>query len=67
MGSKGQIPEELSQTLLTNKKQGTWTKYTPLTLSRQCQLALTAIKKIFCLITSLEHLKNFLKMIPSPI
>jgi hypothetical protein len=29
---QGPIPEEISQTLLTNKKQETWTKYTPTTL-----------------------------------
>jgi hypothetical protein len=29
---QGAIKEEMSQTLLTNKKQGDWTKYTPLTL-----------------------------------
>ncbi len=31
-GKQKPILEEMSQTLLTNKKQGTWTKYTPITL-----------------------------------
>ncbi len=35
-------PEEMSQILLTNKKQGNLVKYTPLTLSNQRKLALTA-------------------------
>ncbi len=45
-----QIPEETSQILLTNKKQGTWTKYTPMTtLFSQRKFALTARNTLFTL------------------
>jgi hypothetical protein len=39
MGSKGLVPEEMSQTLVTNKKQGKNYKYTPLTLLSQTNFA----------------------------
>jgi hypothetical protein len=49
-GEQGQIPEETSQILLTNEKQGTWTKYTPTTtLFSQRKLALTAKNTLFAL------------------
>ncbi len=42
-GKQGQIPKEMSQILLTNKKQGNLDfKYTPLTLLSQHKLSLTA-------------------------
>ncbi len=53
MGSKGRHLEELSLTLLTNKKQENWTKYMLLTLLRQHKLALTTRNA-----QSLGHLKN---------
>jgi hypothetical protein len=45
-----QIPEETSQILLTNKKQGTWTSTHPTTtLFSQSKLALTARNTLFAL------------------
>jgi hypothetical protein len=38
---QGPVPEEISQTLLTNKKQGKTTKYTQLTLLSQPSFAFT--------------------------
>jgi hypothetical protein len=48
-GKQGLIPEEMSQTLLTNKKQENTDKYTPLTLLGQPKLALTGKKTLFAL------------------
>jgi hypothetical protein len=45
--NQGPIPEEMSQTLLTNKKQKTWNKYTPVKLLRQCKLAITERNTLF--------------------
>jgi hypothetical protein len=45
-GKQGPIPEEIYQTLLTNKKKETWLKYTPQTLLSQHKLALTARKTL---------------------
>jgi hypothetical protein len=53
-GKQGLIRDEMSQTLLTNKKQGTWT---PLTLLNQRKLAFT-----FCVIKSLEPIKKLKKL-----
>ncbi len=52
------IPEEISQSLLTYKNQGNWTKYMPLTLFSQLELALTARNTLLRL-QSLEHLNHF--------
>jgi hypothetical protein len=41
--------KEISQTLLTNKKQRTWIKYTSLTLLSQGKLALTEGNTLFAL------------------
>jgi hypothetical protein len=41
-GKQGLKPEEMSQTLLTSKKQGNLDEYTPVTLLNQRKLALTA-------------------------
>jgi hypothetical protein len=46
MGSKSR--DMMSQTMLANKKQGTWIKYTPLTLLNQRKLTLTARNTLFC-------------------
>jgi hypothetical protein len=50
-GHQGPIPEEMSETQLTNffKSKEAWTKYTPVTLLRQRQLALTARNTLFWL------------------
>jgi hypothetical protein len=48
-GKQVPIPEDISQTLRTNKKQETWSKCTPLTLLSQCKLALTARNTLFAL------------------
>jgi hypothetical protein len=49
MGMEGPIPEEIYQTLLTNRSKETWIKYMQLTLLSQRKLALTARKKVFAL------------------
>ncbi len=48
-GKQGPIHEEMSQTLLTNKNKEKWTKYTPLTLLNQRELALIARNTLFAL------------------
>jgi hypothetical protein len=45
---QGMRPEEIYQTLLTNKKE-TWVKYTTLTLLSRRKLALTARNTLFAL------------------
>jgi hypothetical protein len=47
-GKQEPIPEEMSQTLQTNKKQGTWIKYAPLTVLSQRKLTLTAKNTFLC-------------------
>jgi hypothetical protein len=55
-GKQGPIPEEMSQTPLTNKKlEETWTKYTPLTLLSQRKLALT-VRNTYCSVKDDAHL-----------
>jgi hypothetical protein len=46
---QGLIAEEIYKTLLTTKKQGNWTVYTPATLFSLCKLALTARNTFFAL------------------
>jgi hypothetical protein len=55
-GKQGSIPEEMFLTLLNKKKQGNLD--TPPTLLSPRKLALTAEKYTFCVIKSLEQLKN---------
>ncbi len=62
-GKKGPIPEEMSQTLLTNKKQGNWDM--PQTLLIQQKLALTARNTLYALYNHWSSLKT--KKIASPL
>jgi hypothetical protein len=64
-GKQGLIPEEMSQTLLTNRSKETWTKYTPTTLANVNSHQPKEMGH-FCVIKSFEQLKNFKKMAPSP-
>jgi hypothetical protein len=54
-GTQEPVPDEMSLTLLTNKKQGKMAKYTPLTLSSQPSFALINRKKY--VFFSMEHRK----------
>jgi hypothetical protein len=51
---QGPTPEEMFQTLLTNKKQGNLTKYTPTTLLSQYKIVFTARKTLFGLLNHLS-------------
>jgi hypothetical protein len=66
-GKQEPIPEEMSQTPLNNKKQENWTKYTPLTLLSQRELALTARYTLFCLYKIIGAHKKIKKLAASPI
>jgi hypothetical protein len=52
------VPEEMSQTLLTNTKQEKTTKYTPLTLPSQPSFVFTGRNKFI----SMENQKSPLKI-----
>jgi hypothetical protein len=57
-GKQGPIPEEIYQTLLTNKKQGSRGQVHAANIVKPTKTRINREKYTFSVIKSLEHLKN---------
>jgi hypothetical protein len=57
-GKQGPVPKEISQTLLTNKKQGKLDLVHAPNIIMSTRTSINREKYTFCVVKSLEHLKD---------